>query len=172
MLTLVVPIYNKEQYLPRCIDSLLAQTCGDYEILLIDDGSTDESADVVSEWARGRSNVRLVRKENGGPASARNVGLDLVRNAWVTFCDPDDAFHPLYFDRIAAFISRDVQQSAQMLTGRLVQFNDSSLRTSQGHLLNRKFIKDINSFYGTYQAGEDPNAKPPIGTFTTGDREA
>lgn len=139
--SLVVALYNVADYVPTFLKSLEAQTypLADLDIVVIDDGSTDESADVVSEWARGRSNVRLVRKENGGPASARNVGLDLVRNAWVTFCDPDDAFHPHYFDRIAAFISRDVQQSAQMLTGRLVQFNDSSLRTSQGHLLNRKF---------------------------------
>ena len=139
--SLIVALYNVADYVPTFLKSLDAQTypVGDLDIVVIDDGSTDESARVVSEWARGRSNVRLVRKDNGGPASARNVGLDLVRNDWVTFCDPDDAFHPRYFERIAAFLSRDTQQSAQMLTGRLVQFNDASLRTSQGHPLNRKF---------------------------------
>ncbi|WP_181034571.1 glycosyltransferase [Arthrobacter sp. 08Y14] len=139
--SLVVALYNVAEYVPTFLKSLEVQSypVGDLDIVVIDDGSTDESAQLVTEWAQGRSNVRLVRKDNGGPGSARNVGLDLVRNTWVTFCDPDDAFHPHYFERIAAFISRDIQQSAQMLTGRLVQFNDSSLRTSQGHLLNRKF---------------------------------
>ncbi|WP_181032498.1 MULTISPECIES: glycosyltransferase [unclassified Arthrobacter] len=139
--SLVVALYNVAEYVPTFLKSLEVQSypVEDLDIVVIDDGSTDESAQLVTEWAQDRSNVRLVRKDNGGPGSARNVGLDLVRNTWVTFCDPDDAFHPHYFERIAAFISRDIQQSAQMLTGRLVQFNDSSLRTSQGHLLNRKF---------------------------------
>ncbi len=139
--SLVVALYNVADYVPTFLKSLEVQTypVQDLDIVVIDDGSTDESAQLVAEWAKGRSNVRLVRKENGGPGSARNAGLDHVRNTWVTFCDPDDAFHPHYFERIAAFIKRDTRQSAQMLTGRLVQFNDSSLRTSQGHLLNRKF---------------------------------
>ncbi|MBO0896022.1 bifunctional glycosyltransferase/CDP-glycerol:glycerophosphate glycerophosphotransferase [Arthrobacter sunyaminii] len=139
--SLVVALYNVAEYVPVFLKSLEVQTypVKDLDIVVINDGSTDESAALVSRWAEGRANVRLVNKSNGGPGSARNTGLDLVRNTWVTFCDPDDAFHPQYFQRISEFISRDTQQSAQMLTGRLVQFNDGSLKTSQGHLLNRKF---------------------------------
>ncbi|KAD4007146.1 glycosyltransferase [Arthrobacter yangruifuii] len=139
--SLVVALYNVAEYVPTFLKSLEAQTypVQDLDIVVIDDGSTDESPALVAQWAQGRANVRLVRKTNGGPGSARNAGLDLVTNAWVTFCDPDDAFHPRYFERIADFITRDTQQSAQMLAGRLVQFNDVSLKTSQGHLLNRKF---------------------------------
>lgn len=139
--SLVVALYNVAEYVPTFLKSLEIQSypLDDLDIVVIDDGSTDESARLVAQWAQLRPNVRLVSKTNGGPGSARNAGLDLVRNEWVTFCDPDDAFHPHYFERIADFLSRDTQQSAQMLTGRLVQFNDSSLKTSQGHLLNRKF---------------------------------
>ena len=139
--SLVVALYNVAEYVPTFLKSLEIQSypVDDLDIVVIDDGSTDESARVVAQWAQQRPNVRLVSKTNGGPGSARNAGLDLVRNEWVTFCDPDDAFHPHYFERIADFLSRDTQHSAQMLTGRLVQFNDSSLKTSQGHLLNRKF---------------------------------
>ncbi|MCC3271142.1 bifunctional glycosyltransferase family 2 protein/CDP-glycerol:glycerophosphate glycerophosphotransferase [Arthrobacter zhangbolii] len=139
--SLVVALYNVAEYVPTFLKSLEIQTypVQDLDIVVVDDGSTDESAALVTRWAENRENVRLVRKVNGGPGSARNVALDLVKNTWVTFCDPDDAFHPEYFERIAAFIARDTQQSAQMLAGRLVQFNDVSLETSQGHLLNRKF---------------------------------
>ncbi|MBP3043605.1 bifunctional glycosyltransferase family 2 protein/CDP-glycerol:glycerophosphate glycerophosphotransferase [Arthrobacter jiangjiafuii] len=139
--SLVVALYNVAEYVPAFLKSLEIQSypVEDLDIVVIDDGSTDESAQLVAQWAQSRPNVRLVRKTNGGPGSARNAGLDLIRNEWVTFCDPDDAFHPGYFERIADFITRDTQQSAQMLTGRLVQFNDASLQTSQGHLLNRKF---------------------------------
>ncbi|MCC9196204.1 glycosyltransferase [Arthrobacter sp. zg-Y820] len=139
--SLVVALYNVADYVPTFLKSLEIQSypVNDLDIVVIDDGSTDESARLVAQWAERRPNVRLVRKTNGGPGSARNAALDLVRNSWVTFCDPDDAFHPHYFERIADFLARDTKQSAQMLTGRLVQFNDSSLQTSQGHLLNRKF---------------------------------
>ena len=139
--SLVVALYNVADYVPTFLKSLEIQTypVQDLDIVVVDDGSTDNSAALVEHWAAGRDNVRLVRKENGGPGSARNAALDLVQNTWVTFCDPDDAFHPQYFERIAAFIARDTRQSAQMLAGRLVQFNDVSLKTSQGHLLNRKF---------------------------------
>ena len=139
--SLVVALYNVAEYVPAFLKSLEVQTypVDDLDIVVINDGSTDESAALVAQWAQGRANVRLVNKTNGGPGSARNAGLDLVSNTWVTFCDPDDAFHPQYFQRIAEFISRDTRQSAQMLTGRLVQFNDGAMKTSQGHLLNRKF---------------------------------
>lgn len=139
--SLVVALYNVAAYVPAFLKSLEVQTypVDDLDIVVINDGSTDESAALVAQWAQKRPNVRLVHKTNGGPGSARNAGLELVHNAWVTFCDPDDAFHPQYFQRVAEFIVRDTQQSAQMLTGRLVQFNDGTMKTSQGHLLNRKF---------------------------------
>ena len=76
MLTLIVPVYNKEQYLPRCVDALLAQTSRDYEVLLIDDGSTDRSSLICDGYAAAHpGSVRVIHKENGGLAAARNTGI-------------------------------------------------------------------------------------------------
>lgn len=91
MITLVVPIYNMEAYLPRCMDSLLHQTCRDYEILLIDDGSTDSSGALCDSYTSEHPGlVRVIHKENGGLSSARNTGIDNARGEFIAFPDPDD----------------------------------------------------------------------------------
>ncbi len=89
-ISVIVPVYNVERYLPRCIDSILAQTFTDFELLLIDDGSKDSSGEICDEYASKDSRVRVFHKENGGVSSARNVGLDNARGEWIAFCDSDD----------------------------------------------------------------------------------
>ena len=89
-ISVIVPVYNVEQYLPRCIDSILAQTFTDFELLLIDDGSTDNSGKVCDEYARKDSRIRVFHKKNGGVSSARNTGLDNAHGEWVAFVDSDD----------------------------------------------------------------------------------
>lgn len=89
-ISVIVPVYNTEKYLHRCIDSILAQTFTDFELLLIDDGSKDSSGAICDEYAAKDPRVRVFHKENGGVSSARNVGLDNMRGEWVTFCDSDD----------------------------------------------------------------------------------
>ena len=74
--SIIVPIYNTEKYLPRCIDSILGQTYKDFELLLIDDGSTDNSGKICDEYAEKDSRIRVFHKENGGVSSARNLGFD------------------------------------------------------------------------------------------------
>lgn len=89
-ISVIVPIYNTEQYLPRCIDSILSQTFTDFELLLIDDGSKDDSGKICDEYAAKDARVRVFHKENGGVSSARNLGLDCAIGEWVTFVDSDD----------------------------------------------------------------------------------
>lgn len=89
-ISVIVPVYNAEKYLHRCIDSILAQTFTDFELLLIDDGSKDHSGSICDEYAKKDSRVRVFHKENGGVSSARNVGLDNAEGVWITFCDSDD----------------------------------------------------------------------------------
>lgn len=97
MLTLVVPIFNKEQYLSRCIDSLLAQTAQDYEILLIDDGSDDGGGALCDRYAADHpERIRVIHKPNGGLSDARNTGIEFARGEWITFPDPDDWVEPEY----------------------------------------------------------------------------
>ena len=89
-ISVIVPVYKAENYLHRCVDSLLAQTFQDFEILLIDDGSPDRSDEICDEYARKDKRVRVFHKENGGVSSARNLGLDNAKGEWVTFVDSDD----------------------------------------------------------------------------------
>lgn len=99
-LTVIVPVYNAEPYLETCVRSILAQTFGDFELLLVDDGSTDGSASLCDRLAAGDSRLRAIHKPNGGVSSARNVGLDAARGQWITFVDADDTIAPEMFDRL------------------------------------------------------------------------
>ncbi|MBR4996071.1 MAG: glycosyltransferase family 2 protein [Alistipes sp.] len=89
-ISVIIPVYNTEKYLPHCIDSILAQTYTDFELLLIDDGSKDSSGVICDEYATKDSRVRVFHKENGGVSSARNWGLDNANGEWITFVDSDD----------------------------------------------------------------------------------
>ena len=89
-ISVIVPVYNVEQYLPRCIDSILNQTFTDFELLLIDDGSTDGSGAICDEYARKDSRIRVFHKENGGVSSARNLGLYNAKGKYIAFIDADD----------------------------------------------------------------------------------
>lgn len=88
--SVIVPVYNAEKYLHRCIDSILAQTFTDFELLLIDDGSKDSSGTICDEYAKKDSRIRVFHKPNGGVSSARNVGLDNAKGEWIAFADSDD----------------------------------------------------------------------------------
>lgn len=94
MISVVVPVYNIKQYIEGCVDSLLKQTYQDLEIVLVDDGSTDESGAICDEIANRESRVRVVHKVNGGLSSARNAGLEAATGDYVCFLDGDDVFHP------------------------------------------------------------------------------
>ena len=95
-ISVIVPVYNTEKFLQRCIDSVLAQTYQDFELLLIDDGSKDSSDTICDEYAAQDTRVKVFHKENGGVSSARNVGLDNARGEWITFVDSDDYIEENY----------------------------------------------------------------------------
>ena len=97
-ISVIVPVYNAEKYLHRCIDSILAQTFTDFELLLIDDGSKDNSGKIFDEYVDMDSRVRVLHKENGGVSSARNMGLDHARGEWITFVDSDDWIEPTMYE--------------------------------------------------------------------------
>lgn len=86
----IVPVYNTQEFLSRCLDSLLRQTCPDIEIVVVNDGSPDGSAAIIDEYARKDSRVRVVEKPNGGLSSARNAGMDVARGDIIDFVDSDD----------------------------------------------------------------------------------
>lgn len=92
LLSIIIPLYNKQDYILKTIDSVLSQECNDYEIVIVDDGSTDNSVNVVEHVLDQR--IHLFHKENGGPSSARNFGVDKARGEWVIFLDADDVLEP------------------------------------------------------------------------------
>ena len=89
-ISIIVPVYNTEKYLRRCIDSVLAQTYKDFELLLIDDGSKDSSGVICDEYAAKDARLRVFHKENGGVSDTRNYGLDLAQGKYLMFLDSDD----------------------------------------------------------------------------------
>lgn len=94
MISIITPVYNAEKYLPRCLDSILAQTYEDWELLLINDGSTDGSARICEEYASRDARIRLYDKENGGVASVRQLGIEQARGEYSIHIDSDDWVEP------------------------------------------------------------------------------
>ena len=104
LISVIVPVYKVEPYLSRCIDSILAQTFTDFELILIDDGSPDNCGKICDEYAQKDNRIQVIHKENGGLSSARNAGIDWVfansNSQWLTFIDSDDWIHPKYLERL------------------------------------------------------------------------
>lgn len=90
MISVIVPIYNTEKYLDKCITSIVNQTHKNLEIILVDDGSTDSSLEICRSWAKKDSRIVVLHKENGGQGSARNMALDIAKGDYIGFVDSDD----------------------------------------------------------------------------------
>ena len=97
-LSIIVPVYNAEEWLRECLDSLVAQTLDDFEVILVDDGSADRSFEICQEYAGRDSRFRLIRQDNQGAAAARNTGLSAAQGEFVGFIDSDDMASPDMFE--------------------------------------------------------------------------
>ena len=102
VISVIIPVYNVGSYLDACMQSVLSQTFPDFEILLINDGSTDGSAARCREWALKDGRIRLIEKENEGVSASRNLGIDLARGAFLAFLDPDDWIDSCYLEKLYA----------------------------------------------------------------------
>lgn len=89
-ISVIVPVYKAESYLPLCVDSILSQSFADWELLLVDDGSPDRSGYICDEYSKIDSRIRVIHKDNGGVSSARNVGIEKSSGEWLYFIDSDD----------------------------------------------------------------------------------
>lgn len=90
LISIIVPVYDSEEYIGRCVESILNQTFKDFELILVDDGSTDRSGEICDSYALNDGRIQVVHKENGGPSDARNVGLDIASGQYIGFIDSDD----------------------------------------------------------------------------------
>ena len=136
-ISIIVPVYNAEQYLRRCIDSILNQSFTDFELILIDDGSKDKSSDICDEYAAKDSRVRIFHKENGGVSSARNVGLDNSCGEWVAFVDADDEIEDGYLNIRKSFENSDVIQKPYIIVN---NNNETKINIQNSRLLKNKEI--------------------------------
>ncbi len=102
LISVIVPVYKVEEYLSRCVDSILSQTFEDLELILIDDGSPDNCGKICDEYTKKDNRVHVIHQENGGLSSARNAGIDWAfensNSQWLTFIDSDDWIHPRYLE--------------------------------------------------------------------------
>lgn len=178
MISVVVPVYKAENYIHRCIDSILSQSHTDFELLLIDDGSPDNCGAICDEYAAKDSRVRVFHKANGGVSTARNYGVEKSLGQWITFVDSDDYVHPdflssLYSRHDADFIvgSSQVVGSDEVWRGVLddTYYDKEALRdsvvslcmsinfqTPWGKLFRADIIRDNNIIFNEkIHLGED-----------------
>ena len=142
-ISIIVPIYNVEKFLPRCLDSLLAQTFPDFELLLIDDGSKDRSGDICDKYALKDQRIRVFHKENGGVASARQLGVDEARGEYSIHADGDDWVEP---DMLQCFYDKAKETNADIvIADYYLQINNQQIYKLQKMKSNNpiEVLKDI-----------------------------
>ena len=106
LVSIIVPVYQVEAYISECVESLLAQTYTNLEILLVDDGSTDSSGEICDEYAVKDDRVRVVHQRNQGPSVARNSGLDHMKGEYVAFVDSDDVVLPDFIESLYELLEK------------------------------------------------------------------
>lgn len=126
MISIVVPAFNAGEFLPHAVESVLAQTCGDWELILVDDGSADDTPQICDSAAAADTRVKAVHKPNGGLSDARNAGLEQASGEWICFLDADDALSPRALESMlsaaraakADIVCADFYRSAQAIPPR------------------------------------------------------
>lgn len=132
-ISVIIPVYNTEQYLSRCIDSVLAQSFKTFELILVDDGSTDSSPDIIREYAKKDGRIRVLTQKHANAGAARNFGITCAEGNYISFLDSDDFFEPDMLEKAYKRITEEESEIAVFgsdyydnRTGRLRQ-NDSSI---------------------------------------------
>ncbi len=143
-ISVIVPVYNVEKYLRRCVDSILAQTFTDFELLLIDDGSTDGSRKICDEYAEKDSRVRVFHKENGGVASARQLGIEKALGLYSIHADSDDWIEPSMLGDM--FVSMTKSNADILISDYYEQHNGNAIYIEQNikdDCADEEILRDI-----------------------------
>lgn len=141
MISVVVPVYNVLPYLGQCVASILAQSCTDLEVILVDDGSTDGSSAVCDMYAEQDSRVKVLHKANGGLSDARNAGVKAAGGEWIYFADSDDWLGPQALGKLQAFaVAHDceaVQGNMYYVYSDYMLYRKASRRERKANVLSR-----------------------------------
>ena len=143
-ISVIVPVYKVEPYLRRCIDSILAQTYTNFELILVDDGSPDNCGAICDEYAEKDNRIIVIHQENGGLSAARNAGIDWVfansHSRWITFVDSDDALAPIMLETL---YQEAVNHQADMAVTRGATFSDDVQLEKEG-----KYVGPVSCYSG------------------------
>ena len=107
LVSIIIPIYNVENYLEQCIISVVHQTYKNLEIILVNDGSPDNSGKICDDFALMNKRIKVIHKMNGGLSSARNAGIDIAKGEYLGFVDSDDTIEPFMYEKLMTAIKRD-----------------------------------------------------------------
>ena len=121
LISVIVPVYNVERYLDQCLESIVGQSYPHLEILVVDDGSTDDSGNMCDRWAERDERIRVIHQPNGGLSAARNTALDAMSGEWVIMVDSDDVLH---LDTASALLDAILREGADIVVGDYVIIND------------------------------------------------
>ncbi|WP_066633812.1 glycosyltransferase [Desulfolucanica intricata] len=125
IISIVVPVYNVEQYLDRCVNSLINQTFKDIEIILVDDGSTDNSPKLCDEYARQDNRIKVIHKKNGGLSDSRNMGIHYAKGEYILFVDSDDYIENDTCEKFANIVS---EQEVDIVIGGAKKITSSEVK--------------------------------------------
>ena len=107
LVSVIIPAYNIEKYISRCLDSIIAQTYNNLEIIVVDDGSKDQTAEILDDYQKRDSRIIVIHKENGGVSSARNQGLDIAKGDYIGFVDGDDLIKPNMYEVLVKLLEEE-----------------------------------------------------------------
>ena len=168
--SVVIPTYNRAHLLPRCLGSVLAQSCSDFELIVSDDGSRDGTRELVREFAERDTRVRYVYQENRGAGDARNFGASVSRGKFLTFLDSDDEVLPVWLERFAASLADDrvaivccgcsfVDRDSMVCSERLPDAGNGSGALNRGYFFTGTFAVRQSVFHdvGGYTPGLPAN---------------
>lgn len=137
MVSVILPVYNRGKYIKRCLDSLLNQTYSDYEVIIVDDGSTDETPGICDEYQRSNKKIKVIHSQNKGPAAARNLGMDAAQGDLIMFSDSDDTAEPQWIQKLSECMS-----NPQVLIAASSYYN----RSNQNPAIKNVAIKEKETF--------------------------
>ena len=122
--SVIIPVYNVEKYLPQCLDSVVNQTLPDIEIICVDDGSTDSSLDILKDYARRDKRITVLRQKNLHAGVARNAGLSIARGEYLSFLDSDDFFELDMLDQCYAKLKKD-KSDVCIFSGDMIDYKNN-----------------------------------------------
>src|SRR5690554_3547896 len=143
-LSIIIPVFNIEEYLPSCIDSILNQNFKDYELLLINDGSTDKSGEIIDRYAVEENRIQVFHQQNKGVSAARNLGLEKAKGEWICFVDGDDT---IYSNSLDALMKKTDNSELEMVIARSYIY-ERGIMKSERYKFSDTFLEKTFNGYG------------------------